>query len=179
MNLDIIERTQTIRDVASHPDRAIKQRMADAAANLSLAGSNQLRVETLQEAVLALTTLCYAADPDGGPANLDSRTHRLLVAAPWGRAGWKRWGLRYWEAEMLRQIMIVRCQMRRVDPLFDYNSEARTWHVDLAIYPRLDLALMYWKQNPITLKEFRRHADVYRERAHSRTIRNRGGDASE
>ncbi len=178
MNIDtLIERTQTIRSTTV--DRTIKQRMAEAASNLSLAGSNQMRIESITEAVLALTNACYEADPDGGPANLDNRTHRLLIAAPWGRAGWKKWNLRYWEAEMLRQIMIVRCQMRRVDPLFDYNSEARTWHVDLAIYPRLDQALLYWKSNPITLKEFRRHADVYRERAHARTIRNREAKTSE
>lgn len=173
MNLDIIERTQTIRELASNPDKAIKQRMAQAAAELSRAGSNQTRVELLQEAVLAMTKLCYEVDPDGQPANIDSRTHRLLVPAPWGRAGWKRWGLRAWEAEILRQILIVRCQMRRVEPLFDYNTEARTWHVNMQHYSRLDLALLYWKQYPITLKEWRRFADVYRAQAHARTIRNR------
>ena len=179
MNLDIIERTQTIRELASNPDKAIKQRMAQAAAELSRAGSNQTRVELLQEAVLAMTKLCYEADPDGQPANIDSRTYRLLVPAPWGRAGWKRWGLRAWEAEILRQILIVRCQMRRVEPLFDYNTEARTWHVNMQHYSRLDLALMYWKQNPITLKEWRRFADVYRAQAHARTIRGRSVEGSE
>lgn len=179
MNLDIIERTQTIRELASNPDKAIKQRMAQAAQELSLAGSNQQRVELLNEAVLALTKLCYEVDPDGQPANLDSRTCRLLVPAPWGKAGWRRWGLRDWEATMLRQILIVRCQMRRVEPLFDYNDQARTWHVNLQQYTRLDQALMYWKQNAVTLKEWRRFADVYRAQAHARTIRNSGVEGSE
>ena len=179
MNLDLIERTQQIRDVATDPSRAIKQRMAEAAAELSRAGDNQQRVELLNEAVLAMTKLCYEADPDGQPANIDSRTYRLLVPAPWGRAGWKRWGLRAWEAEILRQILIVRCQMRRVEPLFDYNTEARTWHVNMQHYSRLDVALMYWKQNPVTLREWRRFADVYRQQAHARTIRGRSVEGSE
>lgn len=175
MNLDtLIERTQEVRQAATDPSRTIKQRMADAAAELSRAGDNQQRVELLNEACLALTRLCYEADPDGQPANIDSRTHRLLVPAPWGKAGWRRWGLRDWEASILRQILIVRCQMQRVLPAFDFNAESRTWHANLQAYPRLDQALLYWKSNPVTLKEWRRHADIYRQKAHARTIRNRG-----
>ena len=75
---------------------------------------------------------------------------------------------------MLRQILIVRTQMQRVAPLFDYNAESRTWHINLTDYPRLDLALLYWKKNPITLSEWRTHADAYRQRAHERTLRNAG-----
>ena len=175
MNVDtLIERTQEVRQLASNPHQTIKQRMAEAAAEMSRAGNNQARVELLQEACLAMTKLCYEADPDGQPANIDSRTYRLLVPAPWGKAGWKRWGLRDWEAAILRQILIVRCQMQRVHPVFDYNDESRTWHVNLAQYGRLDQALMYWKGNPITLRDWRFYADIYRQKAHERTIRNRG-----
>jgi hypothetical protein len=39
-------------------------------------------------------------------------------------------------------------------------------------YGRLDLALVYWKQNPIQLKDWRLYADVYRQKAHERTLRN-------
>jgi hypothetical protein len=81
----LIDRAQDVRQSATEPGRAIKQRMAEAAAELSRAGDNQQRVELLQEAVLAITKLCYDADPDGQPANLDSRTYRLLVPAPWGQ----------------------------------------------------------------------------------------------
>lgn len=167
----IFERAVEIRQALPTPN--IKQRMADAAAELNRAGENQKRVELLQEACLAITKLCYEIEPDGHPANVDHGTHRLLIAAPWGRAGWKRWGLRAWEAEILRQILIVRCQMRRTDPLFDYNTESRTWHINYHDFGRMDQALMYWKANPLTLKEWRRHADVYRAQAHARTIRNR------
>lgn len=175
MNLDtLIDRTQEVRQAASNPNQVIKQRMAEVAADISRAGENQKRVELLQEACLAMTKLCYECDPDGQPANIDSRTYRLLIPAPWGKAGWRRWGLRAWEAEILRQILIVRCQMRRMEPLFDYNTEARTWHVNMQQYGRLDVALLYWKSNPVSLKEWRRHADVYRAQAHERTLRRQG-----
>lgn len=175
MNLDtLIDRTQEVRQAASNPNQVIKQRMAEVAADISRAGNNQARVELLQEACLAMTKLCYECDPDGQPANIDSRTYRLLIPAPWGKAGWRRWGLRDWEAGILRQILIVRCQMQRVAPVFDYNEESRTWHANLQHYQRLDQALMYWKSNPVSLKEWRRHADIYRQKAHERTIRNRG-----
>jgi hypothetical protein len=151
----------------------VKQRLAQAAAELSHAGENQMRVELLNEATLALVRVLYEVDPDGVPANLDRRTFRLLVPAPWGRAGWRKWGLRYWESEIFKRILQVRCQVRRGAPLFDYNEAARTWHLNWADYPRLDLALMYWKQQPITLKEWRLHADVYRMRAYERMNRHR------
>lgn len=174
MELDtLIHRTQAVRDSLPLPN--VKQRMAAAAQELSRAGDNQARVELLNEAVLHATQLCYECDPDGHPANIDNRTYRLLFPAPWGKKGWKRWGdMRDWEATILRKILLVRCQMQRVNPLFDYNAESRTWHIDLHAYPRLDLALMYWKQHPILLKDWRLYADAYRAKAHERTLRRQG-----
>lgn len=168
----LIERTQQIRDALPLPN--VKQRLATAAQELSLAGYNQSRVELLNEAVLSATNLCFQTDHDGGFCNIDRRNHRLLFPAPWGKKGWKKWGdMRDWEATMLRQILIVRCQMQRVTPLFDYNNEGRAWHINLIDYGRLDLALVYWKRTPITLSEWRTHADAYRQRAHERVERKR------
>lgn len=175
MELDtLIERTQQLREALPMPN--VKQRLAAAAAELSLAGNNQARVELLNEAVLALAKVLYECDPDGLPANIDTKTHRILIPVPWGRAGWKKWGLRYWESELLRKILIVRGQMRRVQPLFDYNEAARTWHLNYGDYSRLDLALLHWKQNQITLKEWRTFADIYRRQAHDRMNRHRSDE---
>lgn len=175
MELDtLIERTQKLREVIPVPN--VKQRLAAAAQELSLAGSNQARVELLNEAVLALAKVLYEVDPDGLPANIDSKTHRILIPVPWGRAGWKKWGLRYWESEILRQILIVRGQMQRVAPLFDYNEGARTWHLNYTAYGRLDQALMHWKHNQILLKDWRVFADAYRQRAQQRMDRHRSAE---
>lgn len=171
MELDtLIDRAHGIRQAVVAPN--VKQRLAAAAADLSLAGANQMRVELLNEACLALTRVLYEVDPDGAAANVDWRTHRILIPVPWGKAGWRHWGLRYWEASMLRQILIVRSQMRRAAPLLDYNETARTWHLNAIDFSRIDLALMYWKSNPITLREWRKFADIYRQRAHDRMKRN-------
>lgn len=168
----LIERTQQIREAMPLPN--VKQRLAAAAQELSKAGDNQARVEWLNESVLALTMELYATDPDGAPCNIDRATYRLLIPAPWGRAGWRKWGLRYWEADMLRRILVVRGQLQRVKPLFDYNDMTRQWYLNYHDYPRLDLGLLYWKANPVTLKEWRTHADVYRKQAHERMTRRRG-----
>lgn len=173
MELDtLIERTQQVRDALPLPN--IKQRMAAAAAELSNAGDNQARVEVLNEAVLHATQVVYLSDPDGVLRNVDRKTYRIMVKMPWGRAGWDFWGLRYWEAEMLRSILRVRCQMQRVPPLFDWNEYSMKWHLNVADYARLDLALFYWKRNPITLNEWRNHADAYRQRAQQRMEKHRG-----
>jgi hypothetical protein len=152
----LVERTQQIRDALPLPN--MKQRLAAAAAELSNAGDNQTRVE----------------DPDGVLRNVDRKTYRILVKMPWGRGGWQFWGLRYWEAEQLRSILRVRCQMQRVPPLFDWNEYSMKWHLNFSDYPRLDLALLYWKRNAITLSEWRNHADAYRQRAQTRMAKHRG-----
>lgn len=168
----LIDRAVEIREALPLP--TMKQRLAQAAQELSKAGDNQSRVELLNESILALTTELYATDPDGAPCNIDRATYRLLIPAPWGRAGWRKWGLRYWEAEQLRRILMVRGQMGRVQPLFDYNTDTRQWYLNVSDYPRLDLALLYWKKNPISLSEWRTHADIYRRQAHERMARHRG-----
>ena len=166
----LIERAQQIREAL--PLSNGRQRIAAAAQELSLAGYNQTRVEILNEAVMHFTTTLYAADQSGRLENVDYRTHRLLIPAPWGKGGWKRWKMRDWEATILRKTLIVRCQMMRIKPLFDFGGGQ--WFLNLADYGRLDLALMYWKSNPITLKDWHLHADLLRQQARQRMDKRRG-----
>lgn len=166
----LFERTVDIRQATPLP--SVKQRMAEVAADISKAGDNQARVELLNEACLALTNILYAVDAEGRYANVDSRTYRLLVPAPWGSAGWRKWGLRNWEATILRKILIVRYQMRRGAPLFDY-SEPNQWFLNVTDYPTIDKALAYWKVRPITLRDWRLHADAHRQEAQARMARRR------
>lgn len=166
----LIERTQTIREALPVPN--VKQRLAAAAQELSLAGYNQSRVEILQESVLHFTATLYAVDQSGRLENVDHRTHRILIPAPWGSSGWNRWNMRRWEATILRKTLIVRCQMNRIKPLFDFGGGQ--WFLNLADYGRLDLALMYWKTNPITLKDWHLHADLMRQQARDRMDKVRG-----
>jgi hypothetical protein len=167
----LIERTQQIRDAL--PISTVKQRLAAAAQELSNAGDNQARVELLNEAVLAAIALCYEVDPDGVLCNVDRKTYRIVPKMPWGRTGWQHWGLRYWEAEILRSVLRVRSEMRRVSPLFDWNEYSMKWHLNLSDYQRLDQAFVHWKAHPLTLKEWRLYADAYRQRAQQRMEKHR------
>lgn len=171
MSLDtLFDRAVAIRQAS--PTATIRQRMAENAEAISKEGDNQARVELLNEACLALTVKLYATDPDGRLCNVDSKTGRILIAKPWGSAGWRKWGIRYWEGLILRKILITRSQMRRGAPLFDY-SESGQWYLSLHDYPRLDNALGYWKAHPISLRDWRLFADAYREEAQARMNRRR------
>ena len=151
---EIVERKHEVRTLPPAP-QFVKQRIASAAEELSRAGDMAMHVELVNEALAKLTVMLYAADSDGAFANVDARTGRVLVPLPWGNKGWKRWGLRYWEAVTLRSILMSRVTRPRHAPLFDYNVESRTWHIDLTNYPNLGQAQTYFARNPILLAEWR------------------------
>jgi hypothetical protein len=155
------ERVQVIR--TKSPDKFVKERIAENAQELSKAGDMQLRVEIVNEAMAALTAVLYQADVDGRLANIDHSTWRLLIPAPWGRSGFKHWGLRQWESSILGNILRIRTEMRKHINLYDYNDQSRTWHLNLNAYPTIESALSYQKDKPITLAEWRKHADVLTE----------------
>lgn len=164
----MIERGQQIRDAM--PALNAKQRLGTAAAELAVAGSNQTRVELLNEAVLRFTTLIYTTDNDGVLRHVDRRNYRVMAAAPWGSSGWKCYDVRAWESRILRQVLMARLH-GRVAPLFDYGCQQ--WYLNFSDYPRLDIALLYWKKHPVTLAEWRPFADAERQKSANRAARNR------
>ncbi len=155
----------------SRPSGNTRQRVQEAAQELSRAGDVQMRVELANEALAALCVVLYELDADQRPANIDPVTWRILLPTPWGRAGWRQWGLRRWEAEVLRRVLRIRTEMRKHKNLFDYNEQGRTWHLNRADYPTVEQALAYLKGSPITLIEWRKHADVIAEQARTRMQR--------
>src|SRR5262245_11728610 len=104
--LKIMQRKGDVR--LSSPREFVKQRIAESADKLSKAGQMAARVELMNEALHHLVHLCYQSDTDGEVANVDRVTLRLLIPAPWGSSGWKTWGLRAWEGETLRRILLAR-----------------------------------------------------------------------
>lgn len=158
----IVERVADIRH--ARPSTAVRQRVQEAAQELDRAGQMQLRVELVNEALMALTTLLFNADSDRQPANIDRVTWRLLVPAPWGGSGWRKWGLRYYEGEVLRNIMHTRSANTKHRALYDYNETSRTWHLALDNYPGVDAAMAYLQKAPVTLNEWRKHSESYRAR---------------
>ena len=137
------DRKETIRQ--ARPAGYVRQRLADAAEQLNLAGRLAERVELVNEVLCSLATLLYLPDSDGRPANVDSVTFRLLVPAPWGSRGWRRWGLRAHEAETLRCVLLDRQRSYRTGqrpPLFTYDADSRSWYLNVGDYPRVYAAML-------------------------------------
>lgn len=162
--LDTVARKFDVR--AAQPKEYVRQRIAESAAELSHKGYLAARLEIISEALHRLCGVLYELDSDGGLANVDRVTHRILVPLPWGSSGWNRWSLRAWEAEALRNILRTRqaSEARIRPPLFDYNDEGWTWHLNYSDYPGLAAAQFYLQREPIRLAELRSFHDGYRMR---------------
>ena len=155
--LSVVDRKNEVRD--SQPTQVIKQRLAVAADTLNRVGALAIHVEVANEALCKLVYVLYQKEVDGSLANVDTRTHRLLIPVPWGDRGWKRWGLRHWEAVVLRGIMLDRLTNKKRPSLFDYNTDTRTWYLNLVDYGVFDAAQHYLTRSPITVAEWRKVTD--------------------
>lgn len=174
--LKTIARKPDIR--LSKPKEFVVQRIAESAQGWNRAGQMAARVELANEALCHLVELLYQQDTDGALANIDRVTYRIRCPAPWGASGWRVWGLRAWEAEILRKILRFRqeqWQKGQRPPLFNFDERAKTWHLNLADYPALKAAAWWLQKSAITLKEWREYADSYndasRERYNARIMR--------
>jgi len=154
----LIDRKVLIRGAS--PTAHVRQRIAQAADELNRAGAMAMRVELVNEALLKFTHVLYAKDTDGAFANIDSVTGRVLLCAPWGSAGWKVWGLRNYEARVLRSILMARLDTKPL-PLFDY--EHKIWYVNRGQYRTISIAAGYLEHNPVTVAEWRKHSKQYAE----------------
>jgi hypothetical protein len=160
--INLVDRKATIRKL-SEPTAHVKQRIATAAEELSRAGDIAQHVEIANEALCKFTYMLYQKDTDGAWANVDSRTHRLLIPAPWGNAGWKRWGLRNWEAVVLRCVLMARLTDPR-PPLFEYNTDSRTRFLNVSDYATLQAATFVLERGAITVAEWRKYSTAYHNR---------------
>ena len=108
------------------------------------------------EAMQRLTLLAYEQD-DHGYCNIDPVTHRLLIPAPWGRAGHRRWGITPSESVVLRE-MIQRRQAQqgnRPPGLWLYDRARRAWRLNLFDFDRVQDGQRYWQRWPLTVQEYR------------------------
>lgn len=155
------------------PELNPKQRLAAAAQSLSLAGDMQAHLDVAEASIVALIDVLYAVDADQRPANVDAVTGRILIPLPWGSSGWRHWGLRKWESECLRKIMVERSKVRKPAPLFCFDHGSRQWFADMELYPTAEDALGWLKDKGPTLGEWRQAVDDYRAKAHDRMMRHR------
>lgn len=167
----IVERKGDIRFAS--PKEFLRQRLVEHIDRFNLAGQTAAQVEIINEALCHLTERVYIKDNDGVFANIDSATHRLLIPAPWGSAGWQYWGLRYWEAAVLRSLLRHRQQQR--PPLYVYSLESNTWHVNIEQYDTLTAASLWLRFCPIKIQEWRHYSERWRDSAKTAKRRYRDG----
>lgn len=129
-----------------------RQRAADVTHTMSRRGAAQANAELCNEAVNKLIGLAYEPDTDGQPANVDV-TGRLLIPAPWGRAGHQHYGLRRREGEALRYYLYRLIEQGEPAPLFTYDR--RSWWLNIYDYPSLDRAINYWRKHQMTATSWR------------------------
>lgn len=147
-----------------------RQRLAESAQEISRAGELQLHLDACVAATVAFTNVLFAIDNDGVAANIDRQTGRILIPAPWGASGWKRWGLRQWEAKCYRRLLLNRVTRRR-GGAFDYDTHSRQWFIDIYAYTDAEKVLKWLKQDEPSLREWRPIVEEYR---HREAMRKRG-----
>jgi hypothetical protein len=128
------------------------------AQKLTRRGVMAAKVELVNQALLTLADLVYEIDDDARWANVDD-DGRVLIPLPWGRLGYRHWGLRRTEANALRWVMLQRST--HGEPWLVYDAGARCWLLNLAYSARRQ-GLAYWRQLPITLAEWRAASDATR-----------------
>lgn len=151
---DALQRSHTA--LGTQPSRHTAQRFADVAQSLSRRGLAAAHAETCNAALQRVVELAYAMDTDARLCNVDT-DGRLLVPAPWGKAGYKRWGLRRREADTLRAILMARQtpQQGRPVPLFVYDTDSRAWYVNMQDYAEREQAWEYVRRYGVTSREYK------------------------
>jgi hypothetical protein len=132
-----------------------KKRLAVKAEEISRVGDIKAHVAVCEAALMKAITILYAADTDGLAANHDFNG-QVLISLPFTYSGWKLYGLRNWEADCLRGIMLGRLQRKEgYIPLFDFSPITRRWYLRIDVYPTEAHALNWLKVDPVTVTEWR------------------------
>ena len=142
-----LARTEAI--VQAQPDRHSPLRAV--AQSLTRRGVAVAKVELVNTALAAFTEILFDVDPDGVEPNLDP-DGRLLIPAPWGRAGGRLWGLRNTEQRAFAWLMRRRSESQN-QPLYIYDVEGRQWLLGRG-YTRRS-AMAYVRTMEVTLPEWR------------------------
>lgn len=142
-----LQRTEAVYGV--QPERHTPLRSV--AQKLSRRGAMVAKVELANNALLAFVEVLFDVDDDQVYSNIDP-TGRIMIPAPWGRAGGRHWGLRNTEQRAFSWLMRRRSQIEE-SPLFVFDAEFRQWFVG-AGYNRRS-ALAYLRAFPVTLTEWR------------------------
>lgn len=139
--------------VQAQPDRHTGLRAV--AQTLDRRNADQTTIELVTEALHRLAELVYSQDAAGW-VNCDPVTGKLLIPAPWGKAGRAMWGLYPSEGLTLNALLRSRQRRKGHAAWLRYDRDRRSWAVDLAAYPDLAAGLGYLGKHPLTVAEWRR-----------------------
>jgi hypothetical protein len=130
--------------------------LRSAAEQLSRRNADAAVVELFAEAMQRLCLLAYERDADGY-CNIDPVTHRLLIPAPFGRAGHKCWGITPSEAVVLREMVQQRQAQRADRPpgIWQYDRARHAWMLNLFDFDTLADGQRYWQRWPLSVAEYR------------------------
>jgi hypothetical protein len=147
-----LERKAAISTTAPERHTTI-QRVAQA---LSRRGADAAIVELFSEAMQRLTLLAYERD-EAGYCNIDPITWRLLLPAPFGRAGHKHWGISRAESDVLRDMLRERQPQtdHRPPGLWLYDRTRKCWRLNLFDFDTLADGQAYWQRWPLSIQEYR------------------------
>lgn len=159
--------TNTIQEIrhAETPGTFVRQRILANAESLSNAATIQGAIEIANESLCKLASILYDT-VDRQLVNIDSRTYRLLVPAPWGDSGYSKWGMRAVEARILRACLMRRVMRESTDALFDYAD--RRWFLNAGTYKTSTAALGYLKSRPISAAEWMKQANAWHDKEQQR-----------
>jgi hypothetical protein len=143
--LERSEAISQIRTVERHTP------LRSAAQSLSKRGVAAAKCELMNTALAAFVDVLFDADPDGILPNVD-HDGRLLIPAPWCRAGGRMFGLRNTEQRALNVVMRQRAETSGA--LFVYDVGSRLWLLGRG-YTGRRAAQAYLRQCPIGLAEWR------------------------
>lgn len=149
--LERMETARSARPTPFTPARAI----AAAGDELTRRGLAALAVEHLQAALFRVVELAYDLDNDNRLCNVDAVDGRLLIPVPWGSAGYKRYGLRRREAEVLRLYLFDAMTPKPGTPVPLFVYEGRSWFVNLVDYPTRAEAGAWLKQSGLTVRAYK------------------------
>ncbi len=141
--------------LTGNPSPTVRARLKAKAEDISRAGDLKAHLGVIESALMKAITILYESDTDGYPANYDYNG-QALIALPFTYSGWKLYGLRNWEADCLRSVMLER--LKRTEgyiPLFDYAPATRRWYLRIDAYKTEAAALQWLKVDPVTVTEWR------------------------
>ncbi|MBX3001923.1 MAG: hypothetical protein KF893_25585 [Caldilineaceae bacterium] len=134
--------------------QAGRRRAENVSRELTRYGAAAAYAEKLNSAVFELIHRLYEPDTDGVLCNVDPVSGRFNIDATWGSVGRPKYGLRRTEGDTLRRYVQWLSVQKHPRRLFWHAGQR--WYVDLAEYPDLDDALLYWRLVEMTAAHWRR-----------------------